>query len=561
MRGATAVPVIGDADPLVDVRPQREDVQPRVVQRSAEDHRAALDLAASGCRPRRCPATASTVPFEREPAVGRGKRELAAQQGVEAAAAQPQRLPEVERHVDVDARGRRPRAVGPTSVCDGRRLAQHGHVVAECRRAAAAEVDQALVDVDVAVDGEPLRIELQRRVAARDDAPIDAPEHQELVGDEPQRRCAASRRTVASPLDLELAVAGARPQLDDLRSLALAARSRARRRAGRCLRAGCAGRARCRRSARCTRARRSGRRTTRSRAARRAAASRPAPRRPRRRGRRSAAPARPAAAHRRVARSRVASVRNVTAPAIAPSAAAGQRLREVPDAVAGVEREAQVGQLERAACSTSSVTLRSPLLAPELDVGDEARRAVNIDPAGDDQVAAPAELGLQAGQQRRDAEGLDLGLARRAAASRRPASAACSSAAPRFGSSARPGVDRRRCGAARQRVVLRVDLGSLCDVNQGAGEAAAAALELQAAAAAASTRSGCCHAGSNCSAPCGAQFGQRAGRRALASGPRRAAGPSTAAAAPGWRRRARCGGRPSCLPRAGVRLSSLRCVP
>jgi hypothetical protein len=104
-------------------------------------------------------------------------------------------------------------------------------------------------------------------------------------------------------------------------------------------------------------------------------------------------------------------------------------MREVPDAVARAERDPQIGQFELVRLDFLGHA-QVAADAAEFDVGSESWRAAHVDLAADDEVAAPAEIRLQAGEERSDREGFDFGLdlGRRRLAARE--GAACSSAAP-----------------------------------------------------------------------------------------------------------------------------------
>ena len=120
----------------------------------------------------------------RQPAARRGEAQVAFEPGVEAASAQLEARAEVDRQAQVDgARCARRRRLGRRRGVAG---AAHGHVFAERRRVAAADVDQALVGPEVAVDLDRLRIECQAGLAAGDDASVDAAEYRGAFGRELQ---------------------------------------------------------------------------------------------------------------------------------------------------------------------------------------------------------------------------------------------------------------------------------------------------------------------------------------------------------------------------------------
>ena len=107
---------------------------------------------------------------------------------------------QVERHL-AQARLGSASAVGRGAGLVGAARAHHDHVRRQAGRIAAREVDQALVDAELAVERQRIALQPQLGLTARDDAPVDAPEQLELLGNEPQLRLrrVAQHRVAAEP--------------------------------------------------------------------------------------------------------------------------------------------------------------------------------------------------------------------------------------------------------------------------------------------------------------------------------------------------------------------------
>ncbi|KPF50593.1 hypothetical protein D621_13135 [beta proteobacterium AAP51] len=210
----------GHAHALVDVGAQRQHVQPRVAVRAAEGQQAAFDLQLLAIG-RVGAAFGADGAVDGQPAARRGQPQLAAQAGVEPAPAHAQALAEVDVHAqrEVAARGR---GFGGVARRLGRVAAAHGDVVVQRRRVAAAHVEQALVDAELAVELQALVLHRRFGLAAGDDEAVHAAQHAQAIGLQLQLAAhdgepGAQRGTAG---DGGRAVAGAQRETLDLRLVA-----------------------------------------------------------------------------------------------------------------------------------------------------------------------------------------------------------------------------------------------------------------------------------------------------------------------------------------------------
>ena len=301
-----------DADPHVEVRPGRLDVEARVLDRPDEGEHAAVDaellpvrLVGAVHRPQRA--------VDAQPAAGRGDVQLAAQPGIEAAAADPKLLAHRHPQVEIDlARARRQgrhrrRRGRRRGRCRARGRRRRGRRGAPAGRRITSTSSPRLGASEWLKSTSPSST--PKRPSSASVVASSRSEALPLVTMRRSTRPSISKRSavslsraagasskLASPSSETLPLAAAGGELLDPRAAALQgdrdaaflARSRPAR--------SCARRGWRLRRGRCIPARRSGRRSPRWHAARRSGASRPAPIVPRCRGWRRAPRARPRSA-------------------------------------------------------------------------------------------------------------------------------------------------------------------------------------------------------------------------------------------------------------------------
>ena len=229
---------------------------------------AALDLELLAVGRVGAASSARTLPLTASRPPGVRDAQLAAQPCVEAAAADQAHAPRCRgRPAACDGRTSRCRRAGPSGVglpsgAGARASRDHAaHVVVEARRVGLADVDQAFVDRRSGRRAAGSSASsCSCGLAAGDDAAVDAAEQPEALGHRRCSRACGAAPSVAPPSASSLP-SPARSRSARRAPLRLPARWRVRRRCTfDAFAAGCAPPARCRALARCTRARRSGRR-------------------------------------------------------------------------------------------------------------------------------------------------------------------------------------------------------------------------------------------------------------------------------------------------------------